>query len=352
MIFTSVFSCPAVIWQLLAVIVLDPTPVPLIERDALSSPENQTAIFVQSVQQLLFNDSYYDANQICDRFIRQSENHPAGYLFKAATLLGEMGDAEENLHTRQFRDLVDRVFELCQVQLETADSQQSAVLYLWQGHAHVYRSLWESKFGSIVSAIRHGLNAKGSYHKGLEFDSTLYDLYFGLGNYHYWKTSKAGFLRTIGIVSNDIDKGIAELKLAMDSARLFSEAAANAMIWIRLDRQEYDSAISLAQQMLANYPESRTIRWPLAEASFKNDDYENALTFYAELTEHYLAEPGNFYNLIECCYYLYQCCQKLGRDERKEKILQQVSLFRSEIPSKIKKRQRSKLSYLRRELNR
>ncbi|MCH7691213.1 MAG: hypothetical protein IIA17_09240 [candidate division Zixibacteria bacterium] len=350
MSFTSVFSYPAVVWQLLAVTVLVPTPV--IERDSLSSEENQTAIFVQSVQQLLFNDSYYDANQICDRFIRQSENHPAGYLFKAATLLGEMGDAEENLYTEEFRELVDRVFGLCQVQLETADSQRAAVLYLWQGHAHVYRSLWESKFGSIVSAIKHGLDAKGSYHNGLEFDSTLYDLYFGLGNYHYWKTSKAGFLKTIGIVSDDIDKGIAELKLAMDSARLFSEAAANAMIWIRLDRQEYDSAISLAHQMLANYPESRTIRWPLAEASFKNNDYENALIFYAELTEHYASEPGNFYNLIECCYYLYQCCLKLGRDEKREKILKQVSLFRSEIPSRIKKRQRSKLSYLRRELNR
>ena len=256
------------------------------------------------------------------------------------------------IHTEQFRDLVDTVFELCELQLETADSQQAAVLYLWQGHAHVYRSLWESKFGSIVSAIKHGLAARGSYHNGLEHDSTLYDLYFGLGNYHYWKTSKAGFLKTIGIVSNDIEKGLTELKLAMDSARLFSEAAANSMIWIWLDRQRYDSAISMAHRMLVNYPESRTIRWPLAEACFKNHDYENALTFYAELTEHYSYEPGNFYNLIECSYYLYQCCLKLGHDERSEEILEQVSQFRLRIPSRIKNRQRSKLNYLRRELNR
>ena len=352
MSFTSVFLCPAAVWQLLAINVLVPTPAPPVEIDSLSIPEIRTAIFVQSVQQLLFNDSYHDANKICDRFIRQSQSDPAGYLFKAATLLGEMGDAEENLYLEEFRKLVDTVFELCETELNSADSQRAAVLYLWQGHAHVYKSLWESKFGSIVSAIRHGFNAKGSYHNGLKYDSALYDLYFGLGNYHYWKTSKAGFLKTIGIVSDDIDKGMAELKLAMDSARLFSEAAANAMIWIWLDRQQYDSAISLAQQMLASYPESRTIRWPLAAASFKNNDYENALTFYAELTEHYSKKPGNFYNLIECCYYLYQCYEKLGRDQKKEEILQQVSQFRPEIPSRIKKRQRTKLNYLRRELNR
>jgi len=339
--FTSVFSYPAAIWQLLAV-----------DSDKLSLPENQTAIFVQSVQQLLFNDRYYEANKICDRFIEQSENEPAGYLFKAAVLLGEMGDAEENLYTEEFRDLVDTVFALCKLQLETADSQQAAVLYLWQGHAHVYKSLWESKFGSMVAAVKHGLTARGSYHNGLEFDSTLYDLYFGIGNYHYWKTSKAGFLRTIGIVSNDIDKGMTELKLAMDSARLFSEAAGNSMIWIWLDRQKYDSAISMAQRMLANYPESRTIRWPLAEACFKNNDYKNALTFYTELKEHYSSEPGNFYNLIECSYYLYLCYLKLGCGERRKEILEEVDRFRSEIPSRIKKRQRSKLNYLRRELNR
>ena len=330
--FTSVFLFSAVVWQLLAVNVLVPVPLPVIKQDLLSSPENQTAIFVQSVQQLLFNDSYQDANKICDLFIRQSQSEPAGYLFKAATLLGEMGDAEENLYLEEFRRLVDTVFELCETELNSADSQQAAVLYLWQGHAHVYKSLWESKFGSIVSAIRHGFEAKGSYHNGLKYDSTLYDLYFGLGNYHYWKTSKAGFLKTIGIVSDDIDKGLAELKLARESASLFSEAAANAMIWIWLDRQEYDSAISLAQQMLINYPDSRTIRWPLAAASLKNNDYETALTFYAELTEHYFAKPGNFYNLIECCYYLYQCYEKLGRDEEKEEILKKVSQFRSEIP--------------------
>ena len=90
---TSVFLYPAAIWQLLAVTALVPTPA--IESDRLSLPDNQTAIFVQSVQQLLFNDRHYDANRICDHFIKESKNEPAGYLFKAATLLGEMGDAEE-----------------------------------------------------------------------------------------------------------------------------------------------------------------------------------------------------------------------------------------------------------------
>ena len=350
MSFTSVFSYPAAIWQLLAAIAL--VPAPAIEHNRLSSQENQTAIFVHSVQQLLFNDRYYEANKICDHFIEQSKSEPAGYLFKAASLLGEMGDAEESLYAEEFRDLVDTVFELCEKQLETADNQQAAVLYLWQGHAHVYKSLWESKFGSITSAIMHGFAARGSYHNGLKHDSTLHDLYFGLGNYHYWKTSKAGFLRTIGIVSNDTEKGLTELKVAMDSARLFSEAAGNSMIWIWLDTKKYDSAISIAHQMLANYPESRTIRWPLAEAYFKNQDYENALTFYSELTEHYSYKPGNFYNLIECNYYLYQCCSKLGYDEWADEILEQVSQFRSEIPSRVKKQQRSKLNYFRRELNR
>ena len=40
-----------------------------------------------------------------------------------------MGDAEEDLYLEEFRNLVDTVFELCQTELKSADSQRIAVLY-------------------------------------------------------------------------------------------------------------------------------------------------------------------------------------------------------------------------------
>ena len=89
---------------------------------------------------------------------------------------------------------------------------------LYLGHQAAYRSLYEARFGSRFSALTYGLKAKGFYRDGLAADSALYDLYLGLGSYHYWKSAKAGILRTAGIFNDDKEKGISEIRKAIDSS--------------------------------------------------------------------------------------------------------------------------------------
>jgi tetratricopeptide (TPR) repeat protein len=323
--------------------------------DPLSShtPDSATTAFIDSVQEFLFNDKYEKAELLCVDFILNNRQSPVGYLFQAGSLLGEMSDREEKIYSEKLRAQIDTALHLCDSLLKQAKSvDDSAFLYLWRGHAHAYRSLFESRFGSFTSAIKHGLDAKGDYKRGLKQDSTLYDLHFGLGNYHYWKSVKAGILRSIGIVSNDIDKGIAELKLAADSAKYFSEAAANSLIWVWLDQKKYDSAIVIAEKMLAKYSESRTLRWPLAMSYFENKQYKNALEIFTYLYNYYSLDSDYYYNTIECDYFIYYCYKNLRMDEKAEKVLIRVNTYRSDIPKSIQRRQLSKLNHLRRELNR
>lgn len=316
------------------------------------TPDSTVADFIYSVQNLLFNDNYQKADSLCADFIAGNKNSPVGYLFRAGALLGEMSDMEEELYTDEIRAQIDTAIILCDNQLPNASGTDAAFLYLWKGHAHAYRSLFESRFGSFTSAIKNGFSAKGDYQRGLEQDSTLYDLHFGLGNYHYWKSVKAGFLRTIGIFSDDTEKGINELKIAADSARYFSEAATNSLIWIWLDRKEYDSAIVIAEKMLLKYPESRTIRWPLAISYFEKGNYERALELFSYLRKYYATEFGNYYNIIECDYYIYYCYENLKMKDKAEEVLIKVNNYRSDVSKSVQKRQLSKLNHLRRELNR
>lgn len=316
------------------------------------TPDSTTSSFIFSVQELLFNDQFDAADSLCEKFIADNAASPVGYLFKAGSQLGEMSDQEEALHSQELRKLVDSVITLCDKGLETSTDSDAAYLYLWRGHAHVYRSLFESHFGSFTSAIKHGFKAHDDYQKGLGNDSILYDLYFGLGNYHYWKSVKAGILRTIGIISNEIKKGINELGLAADSGIYFQEAAQNSMIWIWLDKKEYDSVIVLAEKMLKKYPDSRTLRWPLAAAYFQSGEFEKSGWQYQILWKHFEQNRGNYFNLIECEYHLHECYKQLGFKKKADEILAKVNNYGSDIPKSTKKRQRAKLNYLRRELAR
>ncbi len=316
------------------------------------TPDSADTRFILSVQEQLFDDQFDSALSLCDTFIASHSGSPLGYLFKAGTLLGEMSDQEDALYSTKLRKLVDTVAWLCDKGLETSSGPDAAYFCLWKGHAHVYRALFESRFGSFTSAIKHGFRARDDYLQGLRQDNERYDLYFGLGNYHYWKSVKAGILRTIGIISNEIIKGINELRLASDSGLYFQEAARNSMIWIWLDKKDYDSVIVLAENMLKKYPASRTLRWPLAQAYFESGRFEKAAELFLYLYQYFNDNRGNYFNLIECDYQLYRCYHELAQEDKADSVLMRVNEYRANAPKATQRRQLSKLNFLRRELGR
>lgn len=299
-------------------------------------------------QRLLFNDRFSTVDSLYDVYISNYPGDPAGYLFKAAALMGEMTDREENLYPDLFKTLLDSVEALIARQLDSCSSETSAWMYLYSGHARAYRSLWESRFGSFFSAVKHGFAARSEYDKGLKADSTRYDLYLGLGSYHYWKSAKGGLLRFFRILKNEKDKGVRELHLAEDSSLLSQELARSALIWVWLDKKEYDSVISIASEFVRKYPDGKSFLWPLATACYKDKNYARALETYQKLRERIETAPGNLYNLIECDYYLCQCLEKLGRKNDARKQARKFEEYHDSISKNIRKRQRRNIAYIRR----
>lgn len=294
----------------------------------------------------IFNDRYAAADSIYLEFIRQNPADPAGPLFRAAGMMAEMSDREEQLYSDSFHTLLDSATALCDRTLDSCDDRTAAWMYLLRGHAKAYESLWESRFGSMFTAVRTGMATDNEYSAGFERDSSLYDLYAGLGSYHYWKSAKAGVLRWIGIFRNEKDKGIDELRLAADSSLMHREAAASALIWIWLDSKQYDSTIVAAREFAERYPDGKTFLWPIAQAWYKQEMYDSALVVYHSIRDKLIEEPGNYFNVIECDYYITKCLTWLKKDEDAISAASAVHDYRVDIPDQTLKRQRSKVRYL------
>ncbi len=317
---------------------------PLLSAQAY--PGSSRADYFRSVQQLLFNDRFVAADSLNEAFIQNHPTDPAGYLFKASVQLAVMTDHEENLFEEEFKHLLDTVMVLSESVMDTCAPATSAWMALWRGHAHTYGSLWESRFGSTVGAIKRGYRARGEYELGLAFDSSLSDLYMGLGAFHYWKSAKAGILRQLRLFQNDKDKGIAELRKATESSLISKESARNALIWIWLDMKEYDSAIVTCRQMLRQYPHGKLFLWPLAQAYYLTEDWSACAETYARLRELLILNPGNYFNLIECDYYLLQCHDRMGMPEKARATAKEILKYESLIPETTKGGQSSKISAL------
>ena len=313
---------------------------------AQSYPDSSQIDYFNSVQQLLFNDRFVEADSLNDVYIRYHPSDPAGYLFKASVRLAVMTDSEENLFEEEFKQLLDTVMVLSEVVMDTCGPKASAWMALGRGHAPPYGSLWESRFGSTVGAIKRGYRARGEYELGLAFDSSLSDLYMGLGAFHYWKSAKAGILRQLRLFRNDKDKGIAELRQSAESSHISKESSRNALIWIWLDMKEFDSAIVACREMLQKHPDSKLFLWPLAQAYYLTENWSASAETYARLRELLTLNAGNYFNLIECDYYLLRCYDRAGMPDRAKATAVEFLMYESLIPEKTSDRQSSKISAL------
>ncbi len=335
-------------WALLALmtsIVLIYIPTCVLAGDYLDGAKSQ---YLLNIQELLYNDRFNGADSLARVMIEEYPDDPAGYLFRAITLVTVMFDREENLNPEQFNRLIDTTVTKALSIRDTASNCTRAWMCLFLGHAEAYRSLWESRYGSLVSAVKMGRRARKEYERGLACDSSLYDLYFGLGLYNYWKSAKAGFLRWIGLIHNDKDKGITQLHLAADSSFISQESAYSALIWIGLDRGQYDSVIAGCREMRKKYPDGKALLWPLARAYYEKKDFPNAVKTFELLRERIACDPGNYFNLIECDYYLYRCSEKLSMKREADGIAGRMQQYYGQIPKEIRKKQRLKIALLRR----
>jgi len=304
------------------------------------------------VQHAIYSDDFEMADSLGRLLSERYSDDPLGPFCRAAALLGKMFDREEAIDTERFFAWLDEADSLATAPSDTASPNRAAWMAFYRGHVRSYRALWESRFGSSVRAIRSGYSARSEYERGLEIDSTCYDLYLGLGLYHYWKSAKGGILRRLKILKNEMERGVAELRLAADSSAISREAARNSLIWVRVDRKQYDSAIVVSREMAERFPRGKLFLWPLAEAYYRSEDYEQATHVYHQLRNKLATDPGNFYNLIECDYHLYRCYDELDRDDEARAVARCVTEYLSEIPEETGRRQCSKLAFLMRKAQR
>lgn len=301
---------------------------------------------INQIQTNIYQDNFQTAYEYSDSLISMYGTEPIGYLFKAAVYLSEMTDTEEKLYPKLFKELIEKTISLGETNIDETDSNSAAWNYLCIGHARAYRSLYESRFGSMTQALKNGFKAKSAYHNGLSYDSTIYDLYGGLGMYHYWKSAKAGVLRSVRIFNDDRQKGIDELYLTIDSSEISADAAWSSLIWIHIDREQFDSAAVIAQNMYQKYPDGKIFLWALAQTYFQSEQYINAVETYQLLLDKLMSTHKNYYNIVECEYQIYDAYKKANEDTKAKEIAQRFKNYLDKIPPEIRERQKNKIKTL------
>jgi tetratricopeptide (TPR) repeat protein len=195
--------------------------VPDVAPDAVSSP---SPIFHDSLLrgiELISNDQYEEALVLLDTLQRMYPDHPAPYFFKAATYQDWMS----SFRTTRFQKQVDENVQLAiEKGNELLKRKNDAWVHFYIGAAYGYRAFNRFRKHNWIGAYMDGRRGINQLKKAMAEDPSLYDVYLGLGSYHYWRTAKSKFISAAAFWMKDKrEVGLRQLEFAMQHGLYIQE---------------------------------------------------------------------------------------------------------------------------------
>lgn len=291
-----------------------------------------------------FRENYPLAESSFNILVQMASQDPAGYFFKAALYQAEMIDYESDFKETEFYENVNLAKKLAAERIKK--NKKDTWAYLLLGNAYGAKGLYDARKGNWWSGLNNGLSAKSALKEAIKQNPEFYDAYVGVGSYHYWASVITKAFWWLPFFGDHREEGMKEMKLACEKSIFSQDAAANGLIWMYIQEKELNLAIELAQQMHAKYPEGKSFLWALAEAYYEKRDWSSALLKYQELLEKIKTSNSSkdldqSYNVVECNYYIANCCFSLGK--YKECITACQETLSLHLNDQINKRQKLKL---------
>lgn len=314
---------------------------------------DETLTLLHEIEAAVFNENWPGAESCCLELDAAVEGSVLlsglAPLARATIIQARMFSLEEKTEQKQINLLLDSSLALFELALVSSSRSDSARLCYFRGAAYSYRSLWESKFGSLITAVKRGFAARDSYELGLSCDSSFADNKIGLGAFRYWKSSKGGsFFRWLGVISDERQQGLQMIQQGIAHSQISTEGGRSALVWILMNEKRYREALELAQELTETYPEGATFLWPQAECYRRLNEYQPALETYLRIRAKLLPQPGNQLNLISVDYEILLLARILEDSQTLTLLAKSFDEYSRETPRRTRRKLSAKFRSLKR----
>ena len=259
-------------------------------------------IILQGVK-YVHQDETFKAVDEFKKLIELFPNDPIGYFLVSAAFQNMMDDFRNYSYSDEFSKYMDLSIEKGEERKKRGNLTAYDCLYV--GGAVGYRGIYKALTGDWLGAFVDGLKGKGYLEKALELDPQLYDVYYGLGTYHFWKSLKSRIFWWLPFVKDNRQMGIDMIKLSIEKGKYSTEDAKFALVRIYVENEEYPNAFAMIEELRKSYPNKPGLLWFLGRAQFETKMYAGAISAYHTLLRELTASP--YYHPegeVECRYWL------------------------------------------------
>ena len=309
-----------------------------------AQPSNATPddSLIQKGIELAIQHDYKNAEKIFQQIIDNYPQQPEGYFFMAATIQSKMMDFETKKWDTEFFNYINLTLKLAHTNIHKS-SNKNYWAKVYKGSALSYLAFVEGRRGKYLAAIRHGFMGISLLKKISQIQSEVYDVFFGIGSYNYWRSRMTRSINWLPIISDQRENGIRMIKKAINKGRFTRYAALNEIIWILIDAGKPEEAFEYAQQGLAKFPQSRFFLWGAAKSASAQKNYPAAIFYFQQILNSITKSHfNNYYNEFICRLNLTKCyieTSRLTEADNQIKILNSLKIA-TKIQKRLKKQKK------------
>lgn len=251
----------------------------------------------------LFSLDYENSRASFRKIIELEPEQPAGYLFESGGIWWQSSmefGLFKDTPTLQglFEADVSLALKKAETLLKSTKSSDQAEAHFVLGMAYGTRGQWGLMRGHWLRACFDGRKAAKHLKKSVEIDPDFTDAYLGLGVYDYQAARLPGLMKmSAGLCGahGDQQKGLAQMRLAMEKGRYGSRQAAVFLLSIYItDLRDYARALAMAQRLRENFPGSPYFIFLDSVLRHNLGDRDGSLKEGRELFRHIHADPKLF----------------------------------------------------------
>ncbi|MFC1554346.1 tetratricopeptide repeat protein [candidate division KSB1 bacterium] len=218
---------------------------------------------------------------------------------------------------------------------EAVEKNPTARNYMFLGGVYGVRGVRKGILGSWYGAAMDGRKANSNFEKSIKSDSELYDCYYGIGSYHYWKTKKLkrffGFL-----IPDNREQGMKEIHLSIEKGIFAETPGRNALFRIYIEEKRFEDVEKLAELVLKDNPNHLFPLWYLGVSYIKTEQWQKALGVYQKIAD-YLPQI-TFHGPeadIETWYYTGLCYYNMKNNTRAREYFSKIPPYEGKVNKEL-----------------
>jgi hypothetical protein len=178
-----------------------------------------------------------------DSLQKHFPNHPAPHFYKTATYQSWMLTYRFNLYQNELFQNAKLAIEKG---TELLKKDNDPWLNFYVGAAYGFVALHRFRKHNWVGAFLDGRKSINNLKTALEKSPNLYDCYFGLGSYHYWRSAKYKFIKFLIFWMEDKrEVGLEQLRFSVEHGRYCPYEAIHGLVIAYYHHGEYAKALEL-----------------------------------------------------------------------------------------------------------